>query len=577
MDALVEEALLDGNQQVIGENAEKDVSLDAMLELVEDGSLAQRALHVAEGVFDAGQQDIEAPRLLGRQVFAIGLQQVGAVEAKGTLLFLVIFLPIQRLLGFAVLHPPIAGYARVALLDSAEGFIHLVGALQLARCDASSQPGEVGQQTLFLLETDGLIFGLSTFTQAQDVEMLGRLGPFDPDPGFLLRRIARRGLTDQFVPVRLLFELIEPGLPLALSAGHQIVVPTRPDLGQVVLRGHAAVDDYRGATAAPATLFELAQHLFERGAILTVALEDLMRLGKPISIQDQAHDDLLAVRSLVSRVAALGLRVFQALPFEVGRCQVVEVVGVIEVEQAFLALGQLALDTLPVRVQAIQVAVQRLVAQLAQIDAQNIAQGRMPNPLGHGVLRAWRDETVEHHHFAQQARPRRKADLLEDLSQTQSLPDLMANVHRPSFARLLQTDLIGVHRHDVVGSWGRQARAGRADPLHDTFHQRIGILQRELPLQRRLDPIRQAQPLLPRPRRQVAQRADRLLPWPLRRPHRLYQQIGAVGPAVVSLDRLADEHGDLYSRDPGAAFSSLQAPNQATSHLESVTCERCSH
>ena len=87
VDPLVEEALLNGDQQVVGEHAEEDVGRDAAMELVEDRPLAQRALHVAESVLDAGEQDIETPSLLGREAFAVGLQKVGAIEAQGRPLF----------------------------------------------------------------------------------------------------------------------------------------------------------------------------------------------------------------------------------------------------------------------------------------------------------------------------------------------------------------------------------------------------------------------------------------------------------------------------------------------------------
>src|SRR5215468_1958208 len=117
MDALVEKALLDGDQQMVSEHAEEDVSLDTVLELVEDRPLAQRTLHVTEGILDAGQQDVEAPRLLGRKVFAIGFQQVGAIEAEGTVLFLLIFLPRQFLLGRVILYLPVAGHAWVAFFE----------------------------------------------------------------------------------------------------------------------------------------------------------------------------------------------------------------------------------------------------------------------------------------------------------------------------------------------------------------------------------------------------------------------------------------------------------------------------
>ena len=71
---MVKETLLDGDQQMVGQNTEKDVGLDAVLEVVEDGPFTQWALHVTEGVLDAGQQDVEAPRFFGREVFAIRFQ-----------------------------------------------------------------------------------------------------------------------------------------------------------------------------------------------------------------------------------------------------------------------------------------------------------------------------------------------------------------------------------------------------------------------------------------------------------------------------------------------------------------------
>ena len=66
VDGLVEESLLNGDQQVVGEHTKEDVCLDAVLKMVEDRPLAQRAFHVAKSILDAGQQDIEAPCLLGR-------------------------------------------------------------------------------------------------------------------------------------------------------------------------------------------------------------------------------------------------------------------------------------------------------------------------------------------------------------------------------------------------------------------------------------------------------------------------------------------------------------------------------
>jgi hypothetical protein len=74
VDALVKKTLLDGDEQMVGQRTEEDVGLDAVLEVVEDRPLTQRALHVTEGRLDASQKDVEAPRLLRRQVFAIRFQ-----------------------------------------------------------------------------------------------------------------------------------------------------------------------------------------------------------------------------------------------------------------------------------------------------------------------------------------------------------------------------------------------------------------------------------------------------------------------------------------------------------------------
>ena len=50
------------------------MGLNAVLELVEDRPFAQGALHVAEGILDTGQQDVEPPGLLGREILAVGLE-----------------------------------------------------------------------------------------------------------------------------------------------------------------------------------------------------------------------------------------------------------------------------------------------------------------------------------------------------------------------------------------------------------------------------------------------------------------------------------------------------------------------
>ena len=74
MDALVQQRLLDRDQQVIGEHAEEDVGVHPSLDLVQDGPLGERALHVAEGIFDPREQAVDAPEFVVTKIAAIGFQ-----------------------------------------------------------------------------------------------------------------------------------------------------------------------------------------------------------------------------------------------------------------------------------------------------------------------------------------------------------------------------------------------------------------------------------------------------------------------------------------------------------------------
>ena len=88
------------------------------------------------------------------------------------------------------------------------------------------------------------------------------------------------------------------------------------------------------------------------------------------------------------------------------------------------------------------------------------------------------------------------------------------------------------------------------------------IDQAPLTEQRIFDLAREPEPLLARPRAEVTERADCLLPWSLRGTDRLDEQIVGVDLLLVTLDRLPDEHEDLYSRNPERVLSSLFLPTR---------------
>ena len=64
VDAVVEERLFDRGQQMIGEHAEENVGFGAALGVMEDRPFGERQFHVAEGALGAGEQDVDAPKLV---------------------------------------------------------------------------------------------------------------------------------------------------------------------------------------------------------------------------------------------------------------------------------------------------------------------------------------------------------------------------------------------------------------------------------------------------------------------------------------------------------------------------------
>ena len=81
--------------------------------------MAGRRLHVAEGVFDAGEQHVEAPGLVGIEVVAVGLEDVAAVEGLGA--GLGVGLGGEALGLGPIVDAPGAGDPGIALLQAADG------------------------------------------------------------------------------------------------------------------------------------------------------------------------------------------------------------------------------------------------------------------------------------------------------------------------------------------------------------------------------------------------------------------------------------------------------------------------
>ena len=62
---MVEQGFFDGDEQVVSQDAKKNMGVGAGFEVVEDRSYGEWRFHVAEGILGAGEQGIDAPELIG--------------------------------------------------------------------------------------------------------------------------------------------------------------------------------------------------------------------------------------------------------------------------------------------------------------------------------------------------------------------------------------------------------------------------------------------------------------------------------------------------------------------------------
>src|SRR5919108_2141397 len=87
MHAVVEQCLLNGDEQMECQHTKKDMALDGVLELMKNRPLSERRFHVAKSVLGTTEQGVDAPRLVGGEIAAIGFEKIGPVELLGGLIF----------------------------------------------------------------------------------------------------------------------------------------------------------------------------------------------------------------------------------------------------------------------------------------------------------------------------------------------------------------------------------------------------------------------------------------------------------------------------------------------------------
>ena len=110
---------------------------------------------------------------------------------------------------------------------------------------------EIRQQPLLVGIADRPILVDARLAPAEDVYLGPDHLPLDDHAQLLLPRVAGGRDADHFRPVRLVGERVLVGPAFRVARGHEVVMPARPDLGQVLRERHAPVDHDRGPAPAP--------------------------------------------------------------------------------------------------------------------------------------------------------------------------------------------------------------------------------------------------------------------------------------------------------------------------------------
>ncbi len=271
-----------------------------------------------------------------------------------------------------------------------------------------------------------------------------------------------------------------------------------------------------------------------------------MGFGETLRVQHQADHHLLAVGPGVPRITPLSGGIGPHLTLEIGRSQIVQINRIVQVEQGPLPVGQEPFDFLPLRVQTVQLTIQRTLVQPAHLKP--VRQRRPGRPAGRGQLGAGMDQPTQDHHLGQLPRPLRQTALGQDLTNPQPAIKVPPHMQWSGHPDLFRSHQLGAHRYQFRSLVFALGPAPLLDALGDGLGLGIGTLKGPLPAQRLLDFAHQRFPLGARSRLQVAEGTDDLLTRPLGSGHGFDQEVVDVLLARTGLfDRPADVHGTLLS------------------------------
>src|SRR5713226_7205871 len=191
--------------------------------------------------------------------------------------------------------------------------MHLVPVFQPARLHLLLQAVQCRLHPPREPVADRLLFSLPSFRLAQDERLLSTRN----------RDQFHLYLVAHLLPVGFLFQVRLELLHLAPRRAHQILPVPLPDRRQIRFADDAAIHHPDPPRLSILALHHAQDH-FQRGHVRAVPVEDFVAAREPLRIHDQRQHQLLAIRTMIPRIAAPHHGIGFGCTLHIGARQVVQ-------------------------------------------------------------------------------------------------------------------------------------------------------------------------------------------------------------------------------------------------------------
>ena len=382
------EALADPAQEVVGEHADKDVAVDAVLELMEIRPQSEGAFELAEASFGLEERHVEFPELGGFEAF-VGLQNIVAALSDGVFHFVLVAGDFESPgVVFERVKPRCAG---VAFLEGSDFAFDDGRAFEDAFFDALAEGGGGGEEALLGTRNHCLLLEAALGASAQDQVARGVLGVGDFfNLHALVVGASRQSLEGLF------FKRVGILGAAAACDVDEVGIPALLEQGEVRARGKPGVEDDHGLEAL-LVAGEAIENNGQGFGVAHVTLEGLVGERETVFVKGDADGDLTAVVAVLLVFSVFGFWVGGAESLEMAIGDVVENDATAEREKITFALAQGGLDVLSQGHEIVAGAVEAVLGAFGDADVEEFGKGGAAGPIDQGPFAQRLDEAVGNH------------------------------------------------------------------------------------------------------------------------------------------------------------------------------------